>query len=96
MLFTAPPTRLQTVIALRIVARELGADCAFQRDGRFYFELGSEGWLLALSPDDAGRFRVAALYGSTEVGTLWGLAGDHGRLAALARSLRAEVAALVA
>lgn len=95
MLFTAPPTRLQTLVALRVVARELGVDCGFQRDGRFYFELG-EGWLLALSADDAGRFRVAALYGSTEVGSLWSLAGDLGRLAALVRDLHAEVAALAA
>lgn len=96
MLFTVPsPTRLQTLVALRVVARELGVDCGFQRDGCFYFEMG-DGWLLGLSADDAGRFRLSALYGATEVGRLWTLAEDLGRLAALARDLRADVAAPVA
>ena len=43
-----------------------------------------------------GRFRLAACYGATEVGTLWATAWDLGRLAALARDLRAEVAAQTA
>lgn len=91
----APPTRLQTLTALRVLARETGTACAFQRSGRFYFELG-DGWLVGLSPDSAGRFRVAACYGATEVATLWATAGDLGRLAALVRDLRADVAALAA
>lgn len=91
----APPTRLQTLIALRVLARETGAICAYQRDGRFYFELGG-GWLLGLSSDSAGRFRVAAFYGATEVATLWVLAEDHDRLAGLVQGLRSEIAALAA
>lgn len=91
----APPNRLQTLTALRALARETGTSCAYQRGGRFYFELGG-GWLLGLSPDSAGRFRVGAYYGATEVATLWATAGDLGRLAALARGLQAEVAALAA
>lgn len=91
----APPTRRQTLTALRVVARETGTTCAYQRAGWFYFELG-DGWMVGLSPDSAERFRVAALYGTTEVGTLWATAGDLGRLAALVRGLRANVAALAA
>jgi hypothetical protein len=91
----APPTRLQTLCALRVLARETDTTCAFQRGGRFYFELG-DGWMLGLSPDSAGRFRVGAFYGATEVATLWATAGDLGRLAAMARGLRADVAALAA
>jgi hypothetical protein len=93
MLTTATPTRRDTIKALRLVGRTLDVGCAHQRGGRFYFDLGG-GWLLGLSPDDAGRFRVSALYGSTEVATLWSLAGDHDRLAALVLGLRNELAAL--
>lgn len=91
----APPNTSETVTALRLAARETGRECAWSHDGRFYFELG-DGWLLALSPDSAGRFRLGACYGATEVATLWCSARDLGRLAALVRGLGAEIAALAA
>lgn len=92
---TNPPTSLDTVVALRVVARELRSDCAWSRNGAFMFDLGG-GWALRVSPDDAARFRLSACYGAAEVATLWSRAGDLGRLAALARDLRADVAALAA
>lgn len=93
MVSVAPPTRVETVTALRLVARVLGAPSAYRSGSTTYFELG-DGWLLGLRPDSAGRLRVVACYGTTEVATLWCLARDHGRLAALARGLRDEAAAL--
>lgn len=95
MLSTAPPTRLDTLVATRVVALALDVPVAYETADTAYFELGG-GWLLGLRPDSAGRMRVLACYGSTELATLWSLARDHGRLAALARGLRAEVAALEA
>lgn len=95
MLTAAPPTRLDMLIATRVAAHVLDAPVAFEVGGTAYFELG-DGWLLGLSPDSAGRVRVLACYGSTEVATLWSRARDLGRLAALVRGLRAEVAALSA
>jgi uncharacterized membrane protein len=91
----APPTKMDMLIAKRLTARILGSAEAFEYQGITFFELGG-GWLLGLSPDSAGRLRVVACYGATEVATLWALAWDHGRLAALVRGLRAEVATLVA
>lgn len=93
MLSTAPPTRLDMMVASRLVARVLGTGSAFAAGGTTYFELG-DGWLLGLRPDSAGRVRVLACYGATEVASLWSLAHDLDRLAALVRDLRAEVAAL--
>jgi hypothetical protein len=90
-----PPRDRDTITALRLVARALGAECAYWLDGRFWFPL-SDSWALALSPDSAGRFRLAACYGRTEVATLWSLAGDWGRLADLAHDLLAETTALTA
>lgn len=88
------PTDRETVAALRLVGRALDLDCAYARDGAFYFDLGA-GWALGLFPDDAGRFRLTALYGATEVGRLWSRSGDRGRLADLALTLRREIDALV-
>lgn len=89
------PSDRQTLAALRRVGGLLDCGAAFVRDGRFYFEV-SDRWLLALSPDDAGRFRLGACYGATEVATLWVLAEDHDRLAGLVQGLRSEIAALAA
>lgn len=86
---------MDMLVAKRLVAHVLGVSSAFEYQGSTFFELGG-GWLLGLSPDSAGRVRVAACYGATELATLWALAWDHGRLAALVRGLRAEVATLVA
>jgi hypothetical protein len=92
---TLRPLDRETVAALRMVGRVLGQDCAYVDGDRFVFPLGDE-WALAISPDDAGRFRISACYGLTEVATLWSLAKDPRRLADLARGLRREIVALVA
>lgn len=90
------PLDRQTIAALRVVGRELDQGAAYvDRQGRFVFDLG-DGWALRLSPDSAGRFRLDACYGSTEVGRLWALATDPRRLADLARGLRQEIEALSA
>lgn len=89
------PPDSETIAALRFLSRVLGTDSAFALDGRFHFPLDGP-WSLALSPDDADRFRLGAFYGQTEVATLWCLTGDRRRLADLALGLRDEVAALVA
>lgn len=90
---TMRPVDKNTITALRVVARALGQDCAFQHEGRFHFPVGG-GFSLAVSPDDAGRFRVACFYGAEEVATLWSFERDLRRLADLALALREEVAAL--
>jgi hypothetical protein len=90
---TMRPLDRDTITALRLVGRVLGTPTTYQLDGRFHFPLGG-GWSLALSPDDAGRFRLGAFYGRTEVATLWCLEGDRRRLADLALGLRSEVAGL--
>lgn len=89
------PLDRQTVAALRVVGRALGQGCAYVDGDRFVFPL-SDGWAVAISPDDAGRFRISACFGATEVGTLWSLANDPRRLADLAVGLRREIATLVA
>lgn len=89
------PLDRQTVAALRVVARVLDQDCAYVDDGRFVFPL-DDGWALAIFPDSAGRFRISACYGRTEVATLWALAENPRRLADLAVGLRREVSALTA
>lgn len=95
MLTTAPPTRLDMMIASRVVARVLGESAAFEANGTIYFPL-ADGWLLGLRPDSARRVRVLACRGATEVASLWCLACDTDRLAALARGAQAEAAALAA
>lgn len=91
---TTKPLDRETVAALRVVGRVLGQDCAYVDGERFVFPLSDE-WALAISPDSAGRFRISACYGLTEVGTLWALAKDPRRLADLAVGLRREIDALV-
>lgn len=95
MLTTAPPTRLDMMTASRLVARVLGERSAFEARGTTYFELG-DGWLLGLRPDSARRVRVLVCRGTAEVASLWCLAYDLDRLAALVRGAQAEVAALAA
>lgn len=92
---TNRPLDRETVAALRLVGRVLDQDCAYVDGDRFVFPLGDE-WAMAISPDDAGRFRISACYGTTEVATLWALAKDPRRLADLAGGLRREIASYVA
>lgn len=87
------PTDRQTLDALRTVARALDAQCASVVGGTYYFVVGQK-WALAVRPDDAGRFRLAACYGLTPAATMWATADDRSRLADLAREFKAEIQAL--
>lgn len=87
------PSDRQTVGALRTVACALGLHCASVVGGTYYFIVSDE-WALAVRPDDAGRFRVTACYGRSDVATLWAQADDRSRLADLAREFKAEIEAL--
>lgn len=89
----ARPTDAQTIRALRTVARALDLQCASVVGGTYFFVVSDE-WALSVRPDDAGRFRVGACYGSTEVATLWAVADDRLRLADLAGGFKAEIEAL--
>lgn len=89
---TSPHDR-DVITALRVVAGALDTDCAYWHDGRFWF-LVSPVWTLTVFPDSAGRFRIGACYGQTEVASLWVLPGDWDRLADMAQSLRRETKAL--
>jgi hypothetical protein len=80
------PRDRDTIAALIVVARRLGAPCAYWAEGRFWFPL-SEGWALAISPDSAGRFRLAACADGREVATMWSRSGDWHRLADLVPTL---------
>lgn len=84
------------VHAARIVASTVGASTArYCFDGRIAIRL-AEGWQLAVSPDDAGRFRVEVWHRGRIRATMWSLAGDDARLAELASAAQAEAIALVA
>lgn len=87
------PTDKQTLGALRLVGEVLDVDCARVADHSYWFVVG-ECWALGVRPDDAGRFKLRACYGATEVATLWATADDLGRLADLARGFKAEIEAL--
>lgn len=89
----ARPTDRQTIEVLRLVARTMGAPVTYVYGGRFYFPL-DERWALAISPDDAGRFRVEACFGGRPVSTMWSLGIDRERLADLVAAFLAEVDAL--
>lgn len=87
------PTDVQTIRALRDVARALDVPCAHVVGGVYYFVV-SETWALGIWPDDAGRFRLSACYGEIEVARLWATVEDPRRLADLAQDFKAEVQAL--
>lgn len=84
------PADRETVEVLRIVAQSMGATCARHIAGRFYFPVDDR-WSLAVSPDDAGRFRLQACHGGRPVVTMWCLGVDSDRLADLVAGFRSEV-----
>lgn len=90
---TARPTTAETVAALRCLRDALGQDDCYWSEGRFYFPLASD-VALALSPDDAGRFRVEACLGMAPLATMWVLARDLDRLGSVAAALEIEAVAL--
>lgn len=84
------PTKAQTYTAAVAVADALEQRIAFVYRGAFHFRLG-DGWTLALSSEDAGRFRLDACRWTDPVSTLWALSDGHERLAALATEMAAEI-----
>lgn len=90
------PNVSQLVHAVKLVGYVTGAtEASYAFDGRIAIAL-SAGWSLAISPDDAGRFRLEASHSGRVRATMWCLANDHARLAELAWAARVEAAALVA
>lgn len=91
---TGKPSIRQFVRAAKIVGRAAGSQRAsYCFDGRISVPLDN-GWSLVISPDDAGRFRVAACRSGRARATMWALAGDDARLAELALTASLEAAAL--
>lgn len=90
---TGRPTTRQTIDALRLAGGCLGIESAYQFAGRFFFPLDDR-WALAISSDDAGRFRVEACRDTLPVATMWVFADDLDRLADLVVAFRSEVQAL--
>lgn len=86
-----PPTFVQTVAAVRLVADELGQTTLWHHEGRFHFEI-APGWTVAISADSGERFRVDACRWGRPRATLHALANDDARLAALVRHLSADIA----
>lgn len=90
------PTTGQMVAALRLTADLLGEhEAAHCFGNRFLFPLDA-GWSLAISADDAGRFRLEACYRSRIRATMWCRATDQRRLKALVLAARDEALALTA
>lgn len=84
------PTKVETYAAAVAVADALDQRIAFVYKHAYHFRL-EDGWTLSLSSEDAGRFRLEACRWTEPVATLWALADDHERLAALAVDLAAEI-----
>lgn len=90
------PTTAQTVAALRFASDLIGArEAAHCFGNRFAFALGG-GWSLAISADDADRFRLEACYRSRIRATMWCRAADRRRFEALVLGARDEALALTA
>lgn len=80
---------------MAVVALALEADRAWFHGGKVWLPLGGD-WHLAISPDDAGRFRVEACKRGAISDTLWCLCADEERLSALAVEARECASALPA
>lgn len=74
--------------ALIVVADVLGHNVCWLLEDRFHFLLDDgECATLAVSADSAERVRLEAWHGRRVIGTVWTLAHDHARLAAIARDI---------
>lgn len=95
MIACTQPHPCQFAAALRTVAEVLGERHAARIGSRFYFPLAGRLYV-AVSPDDAGRFRIETCYGTHPIATLWASARDRDRLAGLVREMQTDLAALAA
>jgi hypothetical protein len=89
-LLAAPPAIDRIESTLRRVADLLDADRCFLYRRSYHFPLGA-GWSIAITPDSAGRFRVARCSWSRPVLLYWTHATDEDRLAGLVRELAGGV-----
>lgn len=87
---TRKPSKTATYAAAVAVASALNERIAFVYRDAYHFKLG-DGWTLALSSEDAGRFRLDACRWTDPVSSLWALSDDHERLAALAIDMAREI-----
>lgn len=74
------PARVDEV--LLAVAGILGHRYCWLLDGAYHFAV-TDGWTIAVTPESAARFKVAACRYGTPATTLWVIDGNETRLAAL-------------
>lgn len=89
-LLAATPAIDRIESTLQRVAELLDVDRCFLYRRSYHFSLG-EGWTIAITPESAGRFRVAACKWSRPVVPFWTLATDVDRLAGLVLDLAGGV-----
>lgn len=89
------PNTAQLTRAVSVAASELETDRAWVFEGKVWLRLG-DGWHLAISPDDAGRFRLDACKASAISDTLWVLCEDESRLRVLVQEAREAATAVLA
>lgn len=92
----ATPSDARVFQALVAVSCELGARYAYWHKGRYHFSTGADGWTIAVSPENADRFRIEACVFGEPRSTLWSFSDDLDRLAAVVVGLAREVRALSA
>lgn len=89
-IFGTEPSSQDLLDALLVAARVLDNMVCWVIQDRFHFALGS-GWSLALSADSAERIRIEACHRSVPRSSMWTLAHDHARLAAVVERMSNEV-----
>lgn len=89
------PTASQLSRAVLVAASVLESDRCWAYGGKVWLRLGGD-WHLAISPDDAGRFRLDACKASAISDTLWVLCEDESRLRVLVQEAREAATAVLA
>jgi hypothetical protein len=89
-LLAAPPAVDRIESTLQLVGELLDVERCFAYRGHYHFPLGA-GWSIAITPDSAGRFRVARCSWSRPVVRYWTHARDEDRLEELVRALAGGV-----
>jgi hypothetical protein len=92
-LLAAPPAPDRTREILERLAAELGLELCWAWRRGFHFSLG-EGWTIGITPESADRFRVDLSHFLAPRATLYALASDEDRLAAVVLDLAGEVGVL--
>lgn len=89
-LLAAPPAVDRIESTLQLVGELLDVDRVYLHRGHYHYPLGA-GWSISITPDSAGRFRVACCSWSRPVLRYWTHARDTDRLAGLVRELAGGV-----